>query len=65
MSDINRQRFTGVRKLPGRNVEVMWLRGRLVPDHKAIADLRQDNGPAIVGSNSLPIDNIAPCGWPH
>src|SRR5262247_3476235 len=31
----------------GRNVEVMWLTGRLVPDHKAIADFRKDNGPAI------------------
>ncbi len=24
----------------GRNVEVMWLTGRLVPDHKTIADFR-------------------------
>ena len=31
----------------GRNVEVMWLCGRLVPDHKTIADFRKDNGPAI------------------
>src|SRR6266567_1461225 len=31
----------------GRNLEVMWLTGRLVPDHKTIADLRKDNGPAI------------------
>ena len=31
----------------GRNVEVMWLTGRLVPDHKTIADFRRDNGPAI------------------
>jgi transposase len=30
-----------------RNVEVMWLSGRLVPDHKTIADFRKDNGPAI------------------
>ena len=28
----------------GRNVEVMWLTGRLVPDHKTIADFRKDNG---------------------
>ena len=27
-----------------RNVEVMWLTGRLVPDHKTIADFRKDNG---------------------
>jgi len=31
----------------GRNIEVMWLSGRLVPDHKTIADFRKDNGPAI------------------
>src|SRR5437764_1698134 len=31
----------------GRNVEVMWLLGRLAPDHKTIADFRKDNGPAI------------------
>src|SRR6266481_4037438 len=30
-----------------RNVEVMCLTGRLVPDHKTIADFRKDNGPAI------------------
>jgi transposase len=30
-----------------RNVEVMWLSGRLVPDHKTIADFRKDNGRAI------------------
>jgi transposase len=31
----------------GRNVEVMWLTGRLVPDHKTIADFRKSNGKAI------------------
>src|SRR6202521_6203000 len=31
----------------GRNVEVMWLLGRLAPDFKTIADFRKDNGPAI------------------
>jgi transposase len=31
----------------GRNVEVMWLTGRLVPDHKTIADFRRDNSGAI------------------
>ena len=33
----------------GRNVEVMWLTGRLAPDHKTIADFRKENGPAIRG----------------
>jgi transposase len=31
----------------GRNVELMWLTGRLAPDFKTIADFRKDNGPAI------------------
>ena len=31
----------------GRNVEVMWLLGRLAPDYKTIADFRKDNGGAI------------------
>ena len=31
----------------GTNVEVMWLTGRLAPDHKTIADFRKDNGKAI------------------
>jgi transposase len=30
-----------------RNLEVMWLLGRLTPDFKTIADFRKDNGPAI------------------
>ena len=31
----------------GRNLEVMWLLGRLVPDDKVIADFRKDNGRAL------------------
>ncbi len=31
----------------GRNVELMWLIGRLAPDFKTIADFRKDNGEAI------------------
>jgi len=30
-----------------RNVELMWLIGRLTPDHKTISDFRKDNGEAI------------------
>ncbi|HEY1560583.1 MAG TPA: IS1182 family transposase [Caulobacteraceae bacterium] len=30
-----------------RNVELMWLTGRLAPDFKTIADFRRDNGAAI------------------
>ena len=31
----------------GRNVELMWLLERLVPDFKTIADFRKDNGKGI------------------
>jgi hypothetical protein len=31
----------------GRNVELMWLLGRLSPDFKTIADFRKNNGKAI------------------
>jgi transposase len=31
----------------GRNVEVMWLTGKLAPDFKTIADFRRDQGAAI------------------
>src|SRR5271154_3343020 len=31
----------------GRNIELMWLNGRLAPDFKTIANFRRDNGPAI------------------
>jgi hypothetical protein len=31
----------------GRNLELIWLTGRLKPDFKTIADFRRDNGPAI------------------
>ena len=30
-----------------RNIELMWLAGRLTPDFKTIANFRKDNGPAI------------------
>ena len=31
----------------GRNIELMWLTGRLMPDFKTIANFRRDNGSAI------------------
>src|ERR1700741_1798302 len=31
----------------GRNVEVMWLTGRLTPAHKTIGDFRKDSGGAV------------------
>ena len=33
-----------------RNVELMWLTGKLAPDHKTIANFRKDHGPAIQGA---------------
>src|SRR6201985_2593530 len=30
-----------------RNIELIWLTGRLAPDFKTIADFRRDNGAAI------------------
>jgi transposase len=33
-----------------RNVELMWLLGRLAPDFKTIADFRRDNAGGIVGT---------------
>jgi transposase len=49
MSGIGEQKSNDTRleREAGRNVEVMWLLGRLAPDHKAIADFRKDNGGAI------------------
>jgi transposase len=35
-----------------RNVELMWLTGKLAPDHKTIANFRRDNGPAIQAAGS-------------
>jgi len=35
-------------KEANRNVEVMWLLGKLAPDFKTIADFRRDNGEAIL-----------------
>lgn len=31
----------------GRNLELLWLLGRLAPDRKTIADFRKDNGAAL------------------
>ena len=37
------ERWQGLEPEARRNVEAMWLTGRLVPDHKTIADFRKDN----------------------
>ena len=52
-----------------RNIELMWLTGRLAPDFKTIADFRKDNGAAIRavcvslssfadGSSSSPVPSL-------
>ena len=47
----------------GRNLEVIWLLGRLAPDHKTIAAFRKDNGPAKKNLRAIrravPADGIA------
>lgn len=35
-----------------RNVEVMWLLGRLAPDHKTVADFRRTQGGALVAASA-------------
>jgi len=35
-----------------RNVDLMWLTGKLAPDHKTIANFRKDNGLAIQAAGS-------------
>ena len=41
---LNRVQSSGrLEREAGRNVEVMWLLGRLAPDHKTIADFRKNN----------------------
>jgi transposase len=37
-----------------RNVELMWLTGRLAPDFKTIADFRKDNGEACQCRSNFP-----------
>ena len=47
------QRIRSSRRLEAecqRNVEVMWLLGRLAPDFKTIADFRRDNSAASIAT---------------
>lgn len=45
--------FNGIRssrkieKECSRNIELMWLMGEIIPDHKCISDFRKNNGEAI------------------
>jgi hypothetical protein len=47
----------------GRNVEVMWLMGRLVPDHKTIARLPQGLWPRHP-SSLRSVHHALSCSWP-
>jgi transposase len=40
----------------GRNVEAMWLTGKLAPDFKTIADFRRDNAAAIVAASQALVE---------
>jgi len=48
----------------GRNVELMWLTGRLAPDFKTIADFRKNNTQAItrVCKEFVLICGVIDCG---
>jgi transposase len=41
------QSSRGLERECRRNLELIWLTGRLAPDFKTIADFRRDNGPAL------------------
>lgn len=43
-----------------RNVEVMWLISRLMPDFKTIASFRKDNGKAIHSTATIPVNLVRP-----
>jgi transposase len=48
-----------------RNVELMWLTGRLAPDFKTIADFRRDNGEVSPVSGQFGVGDGRPFGsWP-
>ena len=44
---LNRIQSSRLEREAQRNVELMWLTGRLTPDFKTIADFRRDNGKGI------------------
>ena len=37
----------GKLRISQRNIELVWLTGRLIPDFKTTADLRKNNGTAV------------------
>jgi len=45
--DLSNLGFKTVTAVTGRNLELMWLLGRLAPDFKTIVDFRKNNAKAI------------------
>jgi transposase len=45
-----------------RNVELMWLLGRLYPDHKSIAELRRVHRDAVTGAGAGLVQFAKSCG---
>jgi transposase len=45
-----------------RNVELMWLLGRLYPDHKSIAEFRRMHGDAITAAGTQLVRFARSCG---
>ena len=41
-----------------RNIELMWLTGKLTPDFKTIADFRRDNGEATRDTSATALPNL-------
>src|ERR1700690_4626188 len=45
-----------------RNVELMWLLGRLYPDHKSIAEFRRMHTEAVIHAGAEPVRFARSCG---
>jgi transposase len=46
----------------GRNVELMWLLGRLYPDHKSIAEFRRIHREAVTAAGAELVQSARGCG---
>src|SRR5260370_15236595 len=46
----------------GRNVELMWLLGRLYPDHKSVADFRRVHREAVTAAGAELVRFAQGCG---
>jgi transposase len=48
-----------------RNVELMWLIGRLYPDHKSIAEFRRMHRDAVMAAGTELVGFAKSCGLIH